>query len=111
MSEVNAADCGARVFLCRECVRCLSFRLEQVESEAGKIADDLMGEVERLQIEADSARAVCEMAVEGAAQREEDAEVRGARWGLQVALDPSKWPVSKWTPEEVCRDARERGEG
>lgn len=111
MSEVNPADCGARVFLCRECVRCLAFRLEQVEAEAQKIADDLMDEVERLQAEADSARAIYEMAAEVAVQREADAEVRGARWGLQVALDSSKWPVSKWTPEEVCRDARERGEG
>ena len=62
-------------------------------------------------VEADSARAIYEMAAEVAVQREADAEVRGARWGLQVALDSSKWPVSKWTPEEVCRDARERGEG
>jgi chromosome segregation ATPase len=38
------------------------------------------------------------------------AEERGAKWALEIALDPSKWPVSKWTPEEVCRDARERGE-
>lgn len=34
------------------------------------------------------------------------AEERGAKWALEIALDPSRWPVSKWTPEEVCRDAR-----
>lgn len=36
------------------------------------------------------------------------AEERGAKWALEIALDPSRWPVSKWTPEEVCRDAREK---
>ncbi len=36
------------------------------------------------------------------------AEERGAEWALEIALDPSRWPVSKWTPEEVCRDAREK---
>ena len=60
-------------------------------------------------VEADSARAIYEMASEVADQRERDAEVRGARWALEIALDPSRSPVSKWTPEEVCRDARERG--
>lgn len=34
------------------------------------------------------------------------AEDRGAAWALEIALDPLRWPVSKWTPEEVCRDAR-----
>lgn len=72
---------------------------------------DLMEEIERLQAEVDSARAIYEMASESWAEREREAEIRGARWALDIALDPSKWPVSKWTPEEVCRDARERGEG
>ena len=40
------------------------------------------------------------------------AEEQGAKWALEIALDPSRWPVSAWTPEEVCRDAREkRGDG
>lgn len=34
------------------------------------------------------------------------AEEQGAEWALEIALDPSRWPVSAWTPEEVCRDAR-----
>ena len=63
-------------------------------------------ERDEARVEADSARAIYEMASEVADQRERDAEVRGARWALEIALDPSRWPVSKWTPEEVCRDAR-----
>jgi predicted anti-sigma-YlaC factor YlaD len=70
----------------------------------------IVRERDEARVEADSARAIYEMASEVADQRERDAEVRGARWALEIALQPSRWPVSKWTPEEVCRDARERGE-
>jgi hypothetical protein len=34
---VNPLDCGARIFLCRECVKCLTIRLERAE---GKIEED-----------------------------------------------------------------------
>jgi hypothetical protein len=33
---VNLADCGAKVMLCRECVKCLTYRLERAEEEAAK---------------------------------------------------------------------------
>ena len=75
-----------------------------------RLLSDLHDALDRVVTQEDSARAIYDMAAEVAAQRERDAEVRGARWGLDVALDARKWPVSKWTPEEVCRDAREQGE-
>ena len=75
-----------------------------------RLLSDLHDALDRVVTQEDSARAIYDMAAEVAAQRERDAEVRGARWGLDVALDSRKWPVSKWTPEEVCRDAREQGE-
>lgn len=74
-------------------------------------AKQLFDEVDRLRNEVDAARVIYEMASESWEEREREAETRGARWALDIALDPSKWPVSKWTPEEVCRDARERGDG
>jgi len=39
-TNINIADCGAKFMLCRECVKCLSYRLEQAEAELKKTSDD-----------------------------------------------------------------------
>ena len=96
------AACQRSVSVCPSC----DVLLEDNE----RLLSDLHDALDRVVTQEDSARAIYDMAAEVAAQRERDAEVRGARWGLDVALDSRKWPVSKWTPEEVCRDAREQGE-
>lgn len=62
MSEVNPADCGARVFLCRECVRCLTERLEQAEGEVKKTTEQwyvLQEALDRTTVERDAAKESC----------------------------------------------------